>query len=137
MKKTTVVLIGLIYVMSIVVVGILGLQYQQFHQIIPVESVTVTNPTDKQYDYDGKKIKRYDISMDPTTERRQFQISWEVEPVNKATNNKVKFVYESSICSVNQDTGLVEFSGRGFAIIEVAAQDGSGCSDTIIIFCRN
>lgn len=138
MKKTTVVLIGLIYIMSVVVVGILGLQYQQFNQIVDVESITVTNTPDGYYNYNGQQIKKYEIAMNPETGLRQFQIKWEVEPVNRVTNSNVKFIYDpDKNCTVNQENGLVEFTKRDFVVIKIVPEDGSNCYDQIIIFCNN
>lgn len=139
MKKTTIVLIGLIYFVSIILVGVYGLQYKQFNQIVYASSVEVINPTDK-FATDpttGEKIKTYIIYMDEDTGLRQFQIDWRIQPIETVTNKNVRFIYESNDNYSVSDTGLVEFYGSGVINIKVVPDDGSNCYDLIKIYCMN
>ena len=43
MKKSVVVLIALIYILSIALVSFFGLQYKVFEEVIPVERVEILN----------------------------------------------------------------------------------------------
>lgn len=139
MKKSTIILIGLIYFASVILVGVYGLQYKQFNQIVYATSVEVTNPTDK-FATDpstGEQIKTYIIYKDEDTGLRQFQIDWRIEPIETVTNKKVRFIYESSSNYTVSDTGLVEFFGKGVVNIKVVPDDGSNCYDLIKIYCFN
>ena len=140
MKKSTVILIGLIYLVSIILVGVYGLQYKQFHQIIYASSVEVTNPPDKYATVQstGEQIKTYFVHKDADTGLRQFQIEWRIEPIETITNKDVKFVYVSGEGYTVSETGLVEFERGGVvANITIVPADGSDCSDVIKIYCMS
>jgi len=139
MKKTTVVLIGLIYFVSIILVGVYGLQYKQFNQVVYATSVKVINPTDK-YATDpdtGEQIKTYFVYKDEDTGLRQFQIDWRIDPIETVTNKKVRFIYQSSPNYKISETGLVEFFGQDVITITIVPDDGSNCQDKIMIYCMN
>ena len=136
MKKTTIVLIGLIYFVSIILVGVYGLQYKQFNQIVYATSVEVTNPPE-DYTVDeetGERIKTYFVEKDKETGLRLFQIDWRIEPIETVTNKDVKFKFVNPNVTISE-TGLVQFSKRTAVTIEIVPADGSACSDKIIIFC--
>ena len=140
MKKSTIILIGLIYLVSIILVGVYGLQFKQFHQIVYATSVEVTNTPDKYATVQstGEQIKTYFVYKNAETGLRQFQIDWRIEPIETVTNKNVKFVYESDHGYTVSETGLVEFSKGGVvANITIVPADGSNCSDVIKIYCMN
>ena len=140
MKKSTIILIGLIYLVSIILVGVYGLQYKQFHQIVYATSVEVTNTPDKKATVQstGEEIKTYFVYKNAETGLRQFQIDWRIEPIETVTNKNVKFVYEDGHGYTVSETGLVQFEKGGVvANIKVVPADGSNCSDVIKIYCMN
>ena len=140
MKKSTVILIGLIYFASIILVGVYGLQYKTFNQIVYATSVEVTNTPDRLATVEGseEKIKTYFVYKDDTTGLRRFQIEWRIEPIETVTNTKVRFVYEEGKGYTVSETGVVEFSKGGIvANIKVVPDDGSDCFDIIKIYCMN
>ena len=60
MKKSAILLIGLIYFVSILLVGIYGLQYKEFNQIVYSTSVEVINTPDKMaYDKSTGEDRKY------------------------------------------------------------------------------
>lgn len=140
MKKSTIILIGLIYLVSIILVGVYGLQYKQFHQIVYATSVEVTNTPDKYATVQstGEQIKTYFVYKNAETGLRQFQIDWRIEPIETVTNKNVKFVYEDGHGYTVSETGLVEFTKSGVvANITIVPADGSNCSDVIKIYCMS
>lgn len=139
MKKTTIVLIGLIYFVSIILVGVYGLQYKQFNQIVYATSVEVTNKPDRILKDDaGHEIKTYMIFQDADTGLRQFQIDWRIEPIETVTNKNVKFIYEKDQGYTVSSTGMVEFEEGGIvANIKIVPADGSDCYDIIKIYCMD
>lgn len=140
MKKSVVILIGLIYAASIVLVSFFGLQYKKFNEIVYVSSVEVINEphkiaTDKET---GEQIKTYFVYRDDATGLRTFQIEWRVEPIETVTNKNVKFIYTEDPRFYVTETGQVVFSEGGVvANIQIVPEDGSDCSDTIKIYCLN
>ena len=137
MKKTTIILIGVIYLASIILVGVYGLQYKTFNQIVYSTDVEVINPTDKYVTLDsGERIKAYIIKKDPETGLRQFQIEWRVEPIETVTNKNVRFIYtDDPRYTVDTRTGLVEFYAPAAFVVTVVPDDNSNCYDKIIIYC--
>lgn len=140
MKKSVVILIGLIYAASIVLVSFFGLQYKQFNEIVYVSSVEIINAPDKTaVDKEtGEEIKTYFVYKDEATGLRTFQIEWRVEPIETVTNKNVKFIYTEDPRFSVSETGLVTFyEGGVVANIQIVPEDGSDCSDTIKIYCLN
>lgn len=124
MKKSVVILIGLIYVASILVVTFFGLKHNTFFDDIVVENVEIINEGIR-YTRDGQKY--IVISPGETT----FQIEYKVTPED-AVNKNVSFVIDSqnSIATVDEN-GLVTFSDIGSVIVYVVADDTSGAKDKI------
>ena len=124
MKKSVVILIGLIYVASILVVTFFGLKHNTFFDDIVVENVEIINEGIR-YTRDGQKY--IVISPGETT----FQIEYKVTPED-AVNKIVSFVIDSqnSIATVDEN-GLVTFSDIGSVIVYVVADDTSGAKDKI------
>ncbi len=140
MKKSVIILIGLIYAASIVLVSFFGLQYKKFNEIVYVSSVEVINTPDKVAinKETGEEIKTYFIFKDEDTGLRTFQIDVRVEPIETVTNKNVKFVYTEDPRFSVSETGLVEFyEGGVVANIQIVPEDGSDCSDVIKIYCMN
>ena len=140
MKKSTIIIIAFIYFASIILVGVYGLQYKTFNQIVYATSVEVINPPDKLAKVEGseEKIKTYFVYKNKETGLRQFQIEWHIEPIETITNKKVRFIYESDKGYTVSDTGLVEFTKGGVvANIKIVPDDGSDCFDVIKIYCMN
>ena len=124
MKKSVVILIGLIYVATFLVVPFFGLQHNTFFDDIVVENVEIINEGIR-YTRDGQKY--IVISPGETT----FQIEYKVTPED-AVNKNVSFVIDSqnSIATVDEN-GLVTFSDIGSVIVYVVADDTSGAKDKI------
>ena len=90
MKKSVIILIALIYVASVALVSFFGLQFKVFEEVIPVESVKITNEGLK---YNETWGNYYVVTPNEKGELR-FQINYRVYPEN-ATNTKVNFSYQA------------------------------------------
>jgi len=134
MKKSVVILIGIIYIAAIAVVSFFGLQFKIFEEIIPVESVEILNEGLKENEMWGKYVV---ISPDEDGNRR-FEIKYRVYPDN-ATDNSVRFSYDTQTTGVtiNED-GVVIFTEPGpkTVKVQVIAMDGSGKSASITIIAK-
>lgn len=131
MKKSVVIIIGLIYGLSIVAVTLFGLKHKSFNEIVYVSQVEIIEEN-ARYTSDGSKY----ITLSPDDEgNRQYQLVWVVTPDN-ATNGGVTFNYDKQKSHVTVDeNGLVTFTAPGSVDITVTAADGTQQSDTIkIIF---
>ena len=138
MKKSSIILIAVIYVCAIVLVSFFGLNYKEFNKVVYASSVEVINTPDN-YVYDqatGEQIKVYMVKKDANTGLRQFQIEWRIEPADSVTNKNVRFIYSDDSRYEVSSTGLVTFSTGGVSVtITVVPDDNSDCYDKIMIFC--
>lgn len=133
MKKSVVIIIGVIYGLSIILVTLFGLKHKTFNEIIYVSQVEIIEEK-ASYSGDGTKY----IVLYPDDEgNRQYQLNWVVSPEN-ATNDKVTFNYDKQKSHVSVDeNGLVTFTAKGSIDITITAADGTSQSDTIkIVFAK-
>lgn len=129
MKKSVIVLIGVIYVMAIAVVSFFGLKIDTLNEVIYVENIECTNEELKVAS-DGTKyisIKYIEDEENPPT----VQLQWHVYP-NEASRKGVEFIYDESrnIAEVSS-FGSVVFHRKGTVTIYITATDGSGKSEVI------
>lgn len=137
MKKSVVILIGIIYIASIALVGFLGIKHKVFEEVIPVERVELLN---EGLEY-SEQWKNYVVIRPDENGELKYQIKYRVYPDN-ASDQSVSFSYDTQITGVTvSPTGLVEFTeaftGAKLVKIQIIANDGSGASATITIIARN
>ena len=132
MKKTVVIIIALIYVASVALVSFFGLQFKVFEEVVPVESVEITNAGQEYSETHGDYII---VKPDENGERR-IKIEYRVYP-DEATNAKVDFAYEERDgVTVDEELGVVTFERPNTIKVRVIATDGSNAEDTILIIAR-
>lgn len=133
MKKSVVILIGIIYIASIALVSFLGLKPKDYNESVYVNEIRITNE-DVKYDDLGNKY----VTIFPDADGvRQYVIYYTVGPEN-ASDKGINISYDDSKSYVtveNTEPGVivVTFSERGAVTIEITAQDGSTASDKIEI----
>ena len=128
MKKSVVVLIGIIYVASIALVSFFGLKAKIYNAKVYAERVQILN--DCKINDNGEKVIYHYLSKHGNT----LQLLWRVYPDN-TTDQTVAFIYDTqnTYVSVDNETGVVTFTERGAITITIRATDGSGASDTVKI----
>ncbi len=132
MKKSVIILIALIYIVSVALVSFFGLKAKVFNPIVYTESVELLN-TDLKTNDEGE---RYVVVRPDENGERKYQILYRVHPDN-ATEDGVIFSYDKDIDYVTIDEdGVVTFSQKGVVVVEIIAKDGSGAKATITIFAR-
>ena len=134
MKKSVVILIALIYIVSIALVSFFGLQFKTFNPIVYTTSVEILNDDgDVKTNSAGEKY----VVIRPDDEgNRQYQILYRVHPDN-ATNNEVTFAYDDQNGTVSIDeNGVVTFQKKGVVTVHLIAKDGSGASAKLTIYAR-
>lgn len=135
MKKSVILLIGVIYILAIVVVSFFGLKVETFNDTVYVEAVTITNE-DIKPGFEDKTVVIYFNNDDPENPT-SYQINWRVTP-DDASRKIVKFIIEEkkqSIATVNE-FGTVIFKKKGTVIVYVTATDGSAKKDSITIIAK-
>ena len=125
MKKSVIILIGIIYIMAIVTVSFLGLKIGEFDATTYVTNVQFTNADIEQLK-NGDKIIYVTYSENLT-----FQLEWEVTP-EEATHGEVNVIYDTSstVGSVDEN-GLVTIYSRGVLKVTISSVDGSAKKDTL------
>lgn len=129
MKKSVIIVIAIIFVVSIALVNFLGVNPKVFNEVIYVNSISFVDENIKTNEKGEKYIR---LSPDENGERK-YQIEYQVGPED-ASNKSVRFGYDSSNGLVSIDeNGLVSFTRKGTVIVTITPADGSNCSDTLVI----
>lgn len=130
MKKSVIVLIGVIYVMAIFAVSFFGMKTKIYDEKIYIENIEITNDNllvvgSEQYlivDYDGEDTK--------------VVITRRIYPDN-ATKKVVEYIYDETITYASVDSfGVVTFTRPGAITVYVTAKDGSAVSTSLTIIAR-
>ena len=132
MKKSVVILIGVIYIASVFLVSFFGLQFKVFEPVIDVERIEITNAGQKYSEIWGDYVVVYpDVNGEWIC-----KIEYHVYPEN-ATNTKVDFAYDKQATgfSVDED-GVIRFAKPGMVKIHVVATDGSAVSDSLTVIAK-
>ncbi len=132
MKKSVILIIGLIYIISVVIVGFIGLQMRVYNPIIYVEDiiVSVTNYNETPLSQETKDDLGCDyywkISLNDTIE-----VTASVIPEN-ATNDSVDFYKgeekkdrDSVSLSYRDNIAQITFNTEDIYYITVKSSDGS------------
>ena len=145
MKKSTIILIGIIYIAAIVFISVFGLNAKVYNEVIPVLSVECVNQSDENTivkDYNGKKLIRVHYTEPgnaETLEGTMVQLLYRVLPDN-ASNKRVKYIYNTDLTRIHfvkdekgNDLGLVLFTGTGIFNVRIMAVDGSQRHTDVVI----
>ena len=125
MKKSVVILIGIIYVAAIALVSFFGLKHKVFDEVVSTTSIEILN---EGGDYNERWGDYFIISPDEEGVRA-FRIEYRVHPDN-ATDNTVSFTGSSNVATVDE-SGLVVFERAGTITVMITANDGSGVSKKV------
>lgn len=122
MKKSVLLLIGIIYILAVATVSFFGLKVQIVGETVYINRIECINEDIKIYN-DEKYIivDYYDDPDNPLA----VQLEWRIYPDN-ATKKLVSFVYDetSTVATVNK-LGTVIFKESGAITVYITAADGS------------
>lgn len=146
MKKINLIVIGIVFVASVVLISIFGMKIVIYNGVVPVTKIECLNQSDDKTTVSeissGKLIKIKFTTPGNKTDLSGtiLQLVYRVYPDN-ATNKKVKFVYNRELTRVQMATdengnelGLFLFSGTCYFTVQIMATDGSGLYDTVTIW---
>lgn len=133
MKKSVIILIGIVYILGIVLVNAFGLKMAEFQTKVYVDNVSFINDDIYTQDVDGEEIKKVDIYLNETN---TYQLEWEYTPDN-ATETDVIFTYDETknIGDVDEN-GLITFYKKGVLVVYIRTIDGTSKSDSIKFIIR-
>ncbi len=129
MKKSVILVICAVYILSVCVVGFFGIKIKQYYETVNVESIQITAVTDEQGNplemkdiNDGHSIK---VSAQKNT-KVTFKVYYQVNPAN-ATDPTVLLNY-----SANENITVTKSSGEQ-AVIVVFNVKSTGMSLSLTI----
>lgn len=139
MKKSVIILIGIIYIASIFVVGFFGMQIKAFDTIIYITDIECTNEEVVTKPDKTKEIKfDYDASKDDM--ENSIIITYEVYPKNSTLKGTeaVKLVYDTTHKLIDKELWVVDgltitFKSKGVLTFYLKSLDGSNVIETINI----
>ena len=148
MKKSTLIVIGIIYIASIVIISVFGLKAVVWDVVTPVTAIECLNETDDKCtvtEEDGKKFIKIKFDEPGKLENgvptgTMLQLYWRVLPDN-ATNKEVRFVYNTELTRANfiknndgTELGLILFSGKIKLDLSIVSTDGTRVVEDIVIW---
>ena len=135
MKKSVIILIGIIYVASIFVVGFFGMKIKSFNTIIYISDIECTNDDVITKAKDEKEL-RFDYDPDGDKMTNTLIITYAVYPENATMGGTaaVKLMYNENPKLVEEVDGLkITFKARGVFTVYLKSLDGSNIIETIKI----
>lgn len=145
MKKSTLVVIAIVYVASIVLISLFGMKAVVYNEVIPVTAIECLNETDSQtevyYSQDMKiiKVQFTEPGNADTLTGTMVQLIQRVLPDN-ASKKAVKYSYtendnvEFVKGEDGRDLGLVLIKGRVVLKVKIMATDGSKIYTEVVIW---
>ena len=135
MKKSIVIIIGVIYIASIIFIGFFGMKMTAYNPTIYATKIECTNDEVKPKE-DYKYILAYYDPSKPASEN-VYQILWKVYPED-CTNKKVVFVYDkdSEVASVD-DFGRVWIKKSGIFYVTIQNEIKNTIQEKIMFYFKS
>ena len=139
MKKSVVILIGIIYIASIFVVGFFGMKIKAFNTIIYITDIECTNE-EVVTKIDGTKEIEFDYDASKDDMENSLILTYSIYPSN-ATKKAVQVVYDEKHKLIRNELWVVDglvitFKSRGSLTFQLKSQDGSNVIETINIVAK-
>lgn len=151
MKKINLIVIGIVFVASVMFISIFGMKFVIVNGTTPVTKIECTNKSDAhsvvKEDESGKVIivkftTPGEVSSSGSATGTILYISHRVYPDN-ATVKKVQYIYNRELTRVTMMTdekgnelGLMLFSGPCYFTLKIMSTDGTSVFDTVDIWVR-
>ena len=152
MKKSVFLIILIIYVASILFIGLFGMEMALFNEKLYVTDIIITNESTEEYSvYESTQEgiiyitffydNTYDGNWESEDNPNVVQLFWKVVPED-ATNRKISFSYDTSYeGGVNPygkvtETGTVMFKKAGSITVTITALDGSNTKTRVTVVAR-
>lgn len=146
MKKSTLILIIIIYIASIPIINLFGMNVKLYNEKVNVSHIECLNETDENCEVsesNGKKILKVKFTekADPVNlTGTMLQLTWRVAPDN-ATKKDVTFNIKGNKSRIEMfkdaegnETGLILFSGKAMVDIDIMSTDGTKVYTTVLVW---
>lgn len=139
MKKSVIILIGIIYIASIFVVGFFGMQIKAFDTIIYITDIECTNE-EVVTKIDGTKEIKFDYDASKDDMENSIILTYEVYPSNSTLKGRdaVRLFCDESHKLIRNEMWVVDgltitFKSKGALTFHLKSLDGSNVIETINI----
>ncbi len=139
MKKSVIILIGIIYIASIVIVGFFGMQIKAFDTIVYITDIECTNE-EVVTKVDGSKEIKFDYDTTKDDMENTIILTYEVFPKNSTLKGTeaVKLTYDTTHKLIDKglwevDGLTITFKSKGVLTFYLKSLDGSNIIETINI----
>lgn len=131
MKKSSIILISIVYIASIVFISVFGLRSVVYNEVIPVQKVECINETANgvTVGQTSTGIKTIIVNFGQSS-NKTLTLEWRVLPDN-ASNKNVQFVYDSNSAfeflkdEQGKEIGQIVFKKSVITTVKIMAEDGS------------
>ena len=131
MKKSVLIVIGLVYIASILIIGFFGMRQVVYSNIIYVREIECIN--EEARDMGDYKMIIVDYIEGNTGVKINYSVTHD-----DATNKDVTFIYdENKTVATVTDLGTVVFNSPGLIVVRIASTDGTIASETVWIVAIN
>lgn len=135
MKKSTILIITAVFLISVFVVGIFGLQNVPREDIVYIEKITPTSVTlsngepSPEIKYSENGYYYVTIPRESYQQGMMVMINYEINPTN-ATNKKLDVTVNNDVSTnskgVLQENGAIKLEDSGIVVVTYRAQDRTG-----------
>lgn len=134
MRKSVIIMIGIIYIASIFVVGFFGMKVKVFETTVYITDIECTNENIKVKPDESKEIL-FDYLPDGDEMENTLIITYNVYPKNSTLKglDAVKLVYDPNPKLADVDGLMITFKARGVMTVQLKSLDGSNVIETIKI----
>ena len=131
MKKSSIILIAIVYVASIVLISVFGLRSVVYNEVIPVKKIECINENVNGITVGETStgIKTIVVNFSQSS-NKTLTLEWRVLPDN-ATNKNVQFIYDSNSAfefltdENGKEIGQIQFKKSVITSVKIMAEDGS------------
>lgn len=134
MKKSVIVLIGIIYIAAIVFVGFFGMKVTAYDEMIYITNIECTNEGIRE-NADGTKTLRFNYVDGGSVLENTLTLTYKVYPDNSTLKgaDAATLVYDENTTVATVDGLHISFLKRGVLTVQIKSKDGSNITETIRI----
>ncbi len=140
MKKSTVLIVVITFVISVVIVGVFGMQMMSYNtriyveEIVPTEVITSSNVSNVKIQKSAEREGEYSVIL-PYSEGLAVRIDFEIDPADATDGNVELKATNSDAAELARIDGLtVHVLKVGTLRLNYRATDGSGAEITVYLF---
>lgn len=134
MKKSVLILIGIIYISAIVIVGFFGMKVTAYDEMVYITDIVCTNENIRE-NSDNTKTLRVNYIEGGSVLENTVILTYDVYPKNSTLKgaDAVSLVYDENTKVATVDGLKVTFLKKGVLTVQLKSKDGSNIIETVKI----